>query len=134
MGELGRWNPFSLALLAPAWSYHLAGPADHWWFVARSEDRMYFYVAQFCSDNGKNHVTGCVLSGLCAAVAYGLQYTDAKWWYARDWKPTERARSKADLDRLVITNPAVAFPYSWVHNNCQHFACLLYEGDEMSAA
>merc|ERR550532_4004893 len=124
--ELGRWNPVSLLLLAPAWSYHLSGPADHWWFVARSSNHMYYYVAQFCSDNGKNHVSGYAFLGMWAAIASGLQYPEAKWWYAREWMPCERPRVKDELDKLVLHNPAVSAPYSWVDNNCQHFAVHLH--------
>merc|ERR1719199_2413647 len=61
--ELGRWNPVSLLFLAPAWSYSLSGSADHWWFVSRSTNHMYYYVAQFCTDNGKNHVSGTAFLG-----------------------------------------------------------------------
>merc|ERR1719464_369945 len=126
--EFGRWNPVSLLVLAPAWSYHLSGPADHWWFVARSANHMYYYVAQFCSDNGKNHVSGYAFLGMWAAIASGLQYPEAKWWYAREWAPCTRPRCKEELDKIVLQNPAVSAPYSWVDNNCQHFAVHLYEG------
>uniref|UniRef100_A0A7S4VTC9 LRAT domain-containing protein n=1 Tax=Alexandrium monilatum TaxID=311494 RepID=A0A7S4VTC9_9DINO len=126
--ELGRWNPVSLLMLAPVWSYHLSGPADHWWFVARSSDHTYYYVAQFCASNGENHITGYAFLGMWAAIASGLQYPEANWWYAREWRPCERPRCKEDLDGLVLQNPAVEFPYSWVDNNCQHFAVHLYEG------
>ena len=27
----GRWNPISLLIFAPLWSYHTAGAADHWY-------------------------------------------------------------------------------------------------------
>ncbi|CAE7469488.1 unnamed protein product [Symbiodinium natans] len=125
--ELGRWNPLSLALLAPAWSYHISGSADHWWFVARSADRMYYYAAQFCVDHaGKNHVTGLTYLGMWAAIAFGLQYPEAKWWFARDWVPCKHIRKKRDLDRLLLGNPSASYPYSWIDNNCQHFAMNLY--------
>ncbi|CAJ1404312.1 unnamed protein product [Effrenium voratum] len=128
--ELGRWNPVSLLFLVPAWSYHVSGPADHWWFVARSANNMYFYAAQFCMDeSGKNHVSGCVYLGLCAAVASGLQYPEAQWWFAREWAPCRKPRSKKELDRLLLNNPSAMLPYSWMDNNCQHFAVNLYEGD-----
>ncbi|CAJ1366287.1 unnamed protein product [Effrenium voratum] len=125
-----RWNPVSLLFLVPAWSYHVSGPADHWWFVARSANNMYFYAAQFCMDeSGKNHVSGCVYLGLCAAVASGLQYPEAQWWFAREWAPCRKPRSKKELDRLLLNNPSAMLPYSWMDNNCQHFAVNLYEGD-----
>ncbi|CAE7583424.1 unnamed protein product [Symbiodinium sp. CCMP2592] len=126
--ELGRWNPISLALLAPAWSYQIAGTADHWWFVARSADNMYYYAAQFCVDQtGKNHITGLAYLGMWAAIACGLQYPEAKWWFARDWAPCEHPRKKRDLDRLLQRNPSASHPYSWMDNNCQHFAMNLYD-------
>jgi len=105
--EFGRWNPVSLLLLAPAWSYHVSGSADHWWFIARSKDKMYYYAAQFCADNGQNHVTGHAFLGLWATISSGLQYEGANWWYARDWVPCTQPRSKRALDCLVIQNPSV---------------------------
>lgn len=132
--ELGRWNPVSLLLLAPAWSYQMSGSADHWWFVARSTNHMYYYVAQFCSDNGKNHVSGNAFLGLWAAIASGLQYPEARWWYARDWEPCVRPRRKVELDKVILLNPTVSLPYSWVDNNCQHFAVHLQEGESPYAA
>mmetsp|Transcript_109348 Transcript_109348/g.217195 ORF Transcript_109348/g.217195 Transcript_109348/m.217195 type:complete len:202 (-) Transcript_109348:51-656(-) len=132
--ELGRWNPVSLLLLAPAWSYHVSGPADHWWFVTRSANHMYYYIAQFCCDGGRNHVSGCAFLGMWAAITSGLQYPDARWWYAREWTNCALPRSKTELDNLVVNNPVVAAPYSWIDNNCQHFAVELYEGDEKLAA
>mmetsp|Transcript_6514 Transcript_6514/g.15003 ORF Transcript_6514/g.15003 Transcript_6514/m.15003 type:complete len:192 (+) Transcript_6514:74-649(+) len=128
--ELGRWNPISLVLLAPAWSYHISGPADHWWFVARSRDHMHYYAAQFCVDQtGKNRITGQVYLGIWAAIAFGLQYPEASWWFAREWTACAEARTKRDFDRLLLKNPAANRPYSWIDNNCQHFAVQLYEGD-----
>ncbi|CAK8989451.1 Putative transporter svop-1 [Durusdinium trenchii] len=128
--ELGRWNPVSLLFLVPAWSYQVSGPADHWWFVARSANNMYFYAAQFCMDeSGKNHVTGSVYLGLPGAVASGLQYPEANCWLAREWAPCRKPRAKRDLDRLLMSNPSAQIPYSWMDNNCQHFAVNLYEGD-----
>lgn len=125
--EFGRWNPVSMAVLAPLWSYQLSGTADHWWFIARTADHRYYYVAQFCTDNGKNHVTGAIFLGMLAAIAWGLQYADARWWYSRTWVPCQKVRRKADLDHLVMSVPTVRYPYSWVDNNCQHFAGYLYD-------
>eukprot|EP00913_Durusdinium_trenchii_P026176 g24557.t1 len=123
--ELGRWNPVSLLFLVPAWSYQVSGPADHW-----SANNMYFYAAQFCMDeSGKNHVTGSVYLGLPGAVASGLQYPEANCWLAREWAPCRKPRAKRDLDRLLMSNPSAQIPYSWMDNNCQHFAVNLYEGD-----
>jgi len=132
--ELGRWNPISLLVLAPVWSYNVSGAADHWWFVARSENKDFYYVAQFCQDEGKNHVSGYVFQGMDAAVSFGRQYEDAQWWHVREWKPCLAPRPKEDLDKLALLNPAVSSPYSWAANNCQHFAIHLYEGDGMHAA
>merc|ERR1719221_2200894 len=94
--ELGRWNPVSLMLLVPAWSYHMAGPADHWWFAARSADQAYYYAAQFCHDldSGTNDIQGVAFRGMFGAVTWGLQYPDAHWWYARDWAPCRQPRAK----------------------------------------
>eukprot|EP00929_Paragymnodinium_shiwhaense_P013996 TRINITY_DN121852_c0_g1_i1.p1 TRINITY_DN121852_c0_g1~~TRINITY_DN121852_c0_g1_i1.p1 ORF type:complete len:197 (-),score=7.31 TRINITY_DN121852_c0_g1_i1:219-809(-) len=128
--ELGRWNPISLLLLAPAWSYHLSGPADHWWFVARSACHMYYYVAQFCSDNGRNDVSGVAYLGMWAAISCGLQYPEAQWWYARDWTPCNEPKTKRELDRIVQLNPSCSYRYSWIDNNCQHFAVNMYEGTQ----
>jgi len=147
--EIGRWNPVSLLLLAPAWSYTVSGTADHWWFVARSANHMYYYVAQFCADcsydedddedddpasTKHNHVSGLAFLGMWAAVATGLQYPEAQWWHARTWKQCNKPRQKVDLDRLIRLNPAVKLPYSWVDNNCQHFCVYLYEGLEEHSA
>jgi len=128
--EIGRWNPVSLLLLAPAWSYTVSGTADHWWFVARCADHTFYYAAQFCADchYQHNHVSGVALLGMEAAVTIGLQYPDARWWHARTWKECTEPRQKIDLDRLIHLNPSVALPYSWVDNNCQHFCVLLSEG------
>eukprot|EP00434_Breviolum_minutum_P008158 symbB.v1.2.007192.t1/scaffold436.1/size343649/24 len=85
---------------------------------------------QFCMDeSGKNHVTGSVYLGLPGAVASGLQYPEAQCWLAREWAPCRHPRAKRDLDRLLMKNPSAQYPYSWMDNNCQHFAVNLYEGD-----
>jgi len=116
-------------LLTPLWSYLIAGGANHWWFVARNMSRKYYYVAQFCFGENENIVSGNIFSDETSAVACGLQYQGADWWYARDWAPCAYPRAKTDLDRMVTENPIVKTPYSWVDNNCQHFALLLQEGD-----
>jgi len=126
--EFGRWNPVSLLVLTPVWSYILSGGADHWWFVARDSLHTHYYVAQFCLGNGDARITGGVFGGISSAVQYGLQYPDADWWYARQWSPCTKPRTKCELDKLATVNPVVQKPYSWVSNNCQHFALTLQEG------
>jgi len=126
--ELGRWNPISLALLAPLWSYQVLGGSDHWWFVARSADRLYYYITQFGTHKGINHASSSAQIGLDAAITGGLQYSNARWWYARPWTCCQKRRTKRDLDDLVTKNPAIHSPYSWFDNNCQHFALNLHEG------
>merc|ERR1712032_680053 len=126
----------SLLVLAPAWSYSVSGTADHWWFVARSASRMYYYVSQFFAEKDDRGcaVTGEAYLGMWAAVLSGLQYPQLRWWYAREWKDCVQPRTKVDLDKLIQLNPSGSKPYSWVDNNCQHFAEILYDGEEPYAA
>jgi len=128
--ELGRWNPLSMLILTPVWSYVTIGGADHWWFVARNALHTHYYVAQFCLDNGNNCVSGSVFDCISAAVKYGLQYPGADWWYAREWVSCTKPRGRNELDELVNANPIGQKPYSWVDNNCQHFALSLQEGGD----
>ena len=90
----------------------------------------------FCTDDvaGENVAVGQAFLGMWAAIASGLQYPEAKWWYAREWAPCAELRSKRELDELVAQNPCCALKYSWMHNNCQHFAVHLYEGEQPHAA
>mmetsp|Transcript_20060 Transcript_20060/g.46721 ORF Transcript_20060/g.46721 Transcript_20060/m.46721 type:complete len:176 (+) Transcript_20060:113-640(+) len=124
--EFVRWNPLSLVIFAPVWSYVVAGSADHWWFVARDDRHQYFYVAQFCCINGKCQVLGGVFLDMPTAVEAGLRYGGASWWYAKDWAPCEQPRTKKEMDALVRTNPSLHSPYSWAGNNCQHFCATLH--------
>lgn len=126
--EFGRWNPVGLLVLAPLWSYHVCGAAEHWWFVARSADHQYYYAAEFCADQGNNVIIAQAFRGLSAAVNMGLQYPSAKWWLAREWKTCFAPHSKLDLDGLALASPCASAPYSWLDNNCQHFALTLYDG------
>ena len=78
--EFGRWNPVSLLMLAPLWSYKVAGSADHWLFVARCANKQYYYAAQFFIRDGESHVAAVVCKGLPSAVNDGLQYSGSTWW------------------------------------------------------
>mmetsp|Transcript_30523 Transcript_30523/g.55745 ORF Transcript_30523/g.55745 Transcript_30523/m.55745 type:complete len:176 (+) Transcript_30523:67-594(+) len=132
--EFVRWNPLSLIIFAPVWSYMVAGSADHWWFVARDSTHQYYYVAQFCSYEGKSQVLGGVFLDLSTSIEAGLQYAGAPWWYAREWAPCVQHRSKREMDELIRRNPSLHTPYSWAGNNCQHFCATLHEPGSPHAA
>merc|ERR1712232_594165 len=125
--EVGRWNPLSLILLAPVWSYRVSGSADHWWFVSRSRDQKHYYSATFCLKDGKSHISALTSRSFAVIINQGLQYPGSRWWKTRGWSKCQSPRSKIDLDGLVQETPIVKQPYSWMVNNCQHFAASLQD-------
>jgi len=125
--EVGRWNPISLALLAPLWTYYVTGSADHWWFVARCRERKFHFIAQMTASEEGRAVTTVVFRGFPEAIKGGLPHADARWWYAREWAPCQQPRSEQELGELVNSLSSVNAEYSWMFNNCQHFAEELYE-------